>query len=419
MAEARQVSEIIWREDLYPRFEPNPSRIQQYAEVIELLPPIEINQHNELVDGYHRWTAHRKAECETIKVTITHTASDVELDRLMAKRNADGRIQLTQEEKKRKTRQWFADLGTDEQQIADDLKVTLRTVQRWLADKKKDLKAERDRQIAEMWLACYTLEEIEKAHNLGDGTLKGQDWCESDIWRKNTIFSMYQEPDWQPPLYDVWVFQKKTNHVSHFGNSEQGIVDNLLYLYTEPFDIVVDPFAGGGATINVCKKRLRRYWVSDRLPIVEREHDIRKWDILNGPPPVIDKRRGKTALVYLDPPYWKQAEGKYSNDPQDLANMELGKFYEVLSGFILACAERMDPGAHITMLMQPTQWNAPNREVIDHVFDLVGFASGLKVEQRVSCPYPTQQYNAQQVNWARENKKLLVLTRELVIWRIE
>jgi DNA modification methylase len=179
-------------------------------------------------------------------------------------------------------------------------------------------------------------------------------------------------------------------------------VDNLLYLYTEPFDIVVDPFAGGGATIDICKKRLRRYWVSDRLPIVERERDIRKWDILDGPPPVIDKRRGKTALVYLDPPYWKQAEGKYSQDPQDLANMELGEFYEVLSTFILACAERMDTDGHIAMLMQPTQWNAPNREVVDHVFDLVGFVSSLKVEQRVSCPYPTQQYNAQQADVAQE-----------------
>lgn len=47
-------------------------------------------------------------------------------------------------------------------------------------------------------------------------------------------------------------------------------MDNLLYLYTEPFDVVVDPFAGGGSTIDVCRKRFRRYWVSDRKPIVER-----------------------------------------------------------------------------------------------------------------------------------------------------
>jgi len=89
-----------------------------------------------------------------------------------------------------------------------------------------------------------------------------------------------------------------------------------------------------------------------------------------------------------------------------------------LSTFILACAGRMGPGARIAMLMQPTQWNAPGREVVDHIVDLINLMPSLQVEQRVSCPYPTQQYNPQQVDWAKENKKLLVLTRELVIWRI-
>jgi hypothetical protein len=76
--------------------------------------------------------------------------------------------------------------------------------------------------------------------------------------------------DFDPPLYNVWKQQTKTPGSAHFGNSEARWVDNLLYLYTEPFDVVVDPFAGGGSTIDVCRKRFRRYWVSDRKPIVER-----------------------------------------------------------------------------------------------------------------------------------------------------
>ena len=43
--ESRKITEIVFREDLYPRLE--------YAEVIDVLPPIEINQHNELIDGWH------------------------------------------------------------------------------------------------------------------------------------------------------------------------------------------------------------------------------------------------------------------------------------------------------------------------------------------------------------------------------
>jgi len=422
--ETRQVNEIIWREDLYPRFDPSPSRIQQYAEVIELLPPIEVNQHNELIDGYHRWTAHRKAEREIIEVTVTHTASDVELDRLMAKRNADFGIQLSQEEKQRKARQWFVDLGTDEQQIADDLAVTVRTVQRWLSRKKKDLKTERDRQIAEMWLACDTHEEIAARVSLSEEAIR-QFVAEKsqllDIWRKLGIFSEYRDSDWQPPLYDVWKVQNKSNGVTHPGNSEAQWVDNLLYMYTEPFDIVVDPFAGGGSTIDICKKRLRRYWVSDRKPIVERERDIRKWDILEGPPS-LHKRWGDVKLLYLDPPYWKQAEGQYSKDPQDLANMELDQFNETVTNFVHACAEKMHAGAHIALIIQPTQWRAPDRQYpIDHIIDLIMRlqSAPMRYVRRIQCPYESQQCNAQQVEWAKENRDVLVISREIIIWEVK
>lgn len=414
-----KVADIVWREDLYPRFEPVPSRIQQYAECVELLPPIEINQRNELIDGYHRWTAHKKAGLDTIKAMVTHTANDIELDRLMAKRNADFGIQLSQEEKRRKARQWFTDLAVDKQQIADDLAVPLRTIQGWLSRKTKDMKAERDRQIAEMWLACYTDDEIAEKMGCSVQPVKNVKSDENAIWQKNLIFSRYQDPAWQPPLYDVWKTQTKSNETSHPGNSEAQWVDNLLYMYTEPFDIVVDPFAGGGSTIDVCKQRLRRYWVSDRLPIVERR-DIRQWDILDGPPP-LHKRWGDVSLLYLDPPYWRQAEGQYSEDAQDLANMELEDFYSALTTFTRLCAEKMHKGSRVALIIQPTQWKAPGRKIIDHVIDLIAHLQDAPLEyvRRISCPYESQQCTAQMVGWAKGNREVLVLTRELIVWEVK
>ena len=97
------------------------------------------------------------------------------------------------------------------------------------------------------------------------------------------------------------------------GSTEPRWLDNLLYFYTQPFDIVIDPFAGSGSTIEVCKKRLRRYWVSDRKPIPERAHEIRLWDMTEGLPPLHNWRDVK--LVYLDPPYWKQVEGEVFTGP--------------------------------------------------------------------------------------------------------
>lgn len=58
MVATRKVSDITFREDLYPRIETSAITVQKYAEDLDVLPPIEINQNNELIDGWHRWTAH-------------------------------------------------------------------------------------------------------------------------------------------------------------------------------------------------------------------------------------------------------------------------------------------------------------------------------------------------------------------------
>jgi len=417
--ETRKVSEIVWREDLYPRFEPNPSVIQRYAEDVEQYPPVEINQHNELIDGYHRWTAHKKANVETIAVIVTETTSDRHFARLAMSRNAQHGLHISNAEKKDWLLSWYTGESEEQkQELASDMGVSLRTVKRWTARKDKDLKVKRQRKAFDLWLACETLEDIAEQMPINDDTVGNyvEEYRKSDNWHKLGIFPDHAaDPNWKPPIYNVWKQQTKSIELSHSGNSEASFLDRLLYLYTDPFSIVVDPFAGSGSTIDVCKKRLRRYWVSDRLPIVERR-DIRTWDILEGPPP-LHKRWGDVELLYLDPPYWKQVEGDYSDDAEDLANMELGTFHETLSQFISACADKMHNG-YIAMLMQPTQWRAPERQVIDHAF-AVRQVVNLPLEITIQCPYESQQANAQQVNWAKENKRLLEIGRTITVWRID
>lgn len=417
--EEQRVSDIVWREDLYPRFEPNAAVIQQYAQSLNMLPPVEVNQRNELIDGFHRWKAHQKEGRETIAVTVTETVNDREFRLLAIRRNATHGLQLTNAEKKHHARMAYTG-AEDKEELAQLFGVSSRTMHNWLQDADKALKEERDRKIASMWLACYTEGEIAEAAGIGRSTVAEMVQKPSEIadLQKATVFSTYSEPNWKPPLYDVWAFAKSTNKVRHGGNSEVRIVDNLLYLYTKPFDIVVDPFAGGGSTIDVCKKRLRRYWVSDYLPAVEREHEIRKADALGGPAP-LRQRWPNVKLLYLDPPYWKQALGMYGDSPNNLANMELDRFYDVLTGYIAECAKKMHAGSHIALIIQPTQWNAPNRQTVDHIVDVIMRLSengSLHYKRRISVPYSTQQYNAQQVNWAKENKDILGLGREVIIW---
>jgi len=416
------ITEVIFRDDLYPRINKDSAMVQRYAEILDVLPPIEVNQKNELIDGWHRWTAHRKIEADNIEVIVTETKSDLHLLALAIKRNSDHGWQLDEDSKKKNAiRLYAAGTGMSKEEIADVLSVTKRSVTGYLTDIEKQLREERKDKIFNMWLASYTQADIADTVDLARSAVSEEiativEKGNASIFDNSRDFP--QDPDFTPPLYNIWSFSKKTNKTKHFGNSEERIVDNLLYLYTEPYDIVFDPFAGGGGTVDVCRHRLRRYWVSDRLPIVERESDIRKHDITEGLPPLA-RNWSEVSLTYLDPPYWKQAEGQYSNDPTDLANMSLEEFTKTVVKLIKDIARKQSKGA-IALLIQPTQWNAPDRNAADHIIDIVSAVNvkGLRLAHRVSCPYSTEQYNAQQVTWAKENKDMLILTRELIIWKI-
>lgn len=417
------ISSITIRDDLYPRLQKNPALVQKYAENIEVLPPIEINQHNELIDGWHRLMAYKTANLTEIPVIVTETKSDVETLALAIERNAKHGLQLNDADKKSMAiRLYNGGVGIqDKNEIARILSVSAKSVDRYLKEVEARRKEEINRKIFEMYLDCATQQEIADEVGVPQKTVDDRlkVLADLDTCPKPLKLSALFEDDFTLPIYNVWRFTKSSNDVAHFGESEQTIVENLLYLYTEPFDIVVDPFGGGGSTLDVCRKRLRRCWISDRKPIPAREHEIRKHDILDGVPP-LNKRWSDVSLTYLDPPYWRQAAGQYSTDAEDLANQDLETFYANLTSFIVEVAKRQSKGV-IALLIQPTQWRADNRQFTDHVFDLIrrvgDSGAPLRLENRVSCPYNSEQYNPQMVNWAKEHKQLLVLTRELIIWR--
>jgi hypothetical protein len=53
---------------------------------------------------------------------------------------------------------------------------------------------------------------------------------------------------------------------ANFGRMPPQIVENLLWLFTEPSDIVFDPFADSGTTIDAAKAMGRRVWASNINP---------------------------------------------------------------------------------------------------------------------------------------------------------
>jgi len=299
-----RVSDVVFRDDLYPRIETSPTTVQKYAEDLSVLPPIKVNQHGELIDGWHRWTAHKKVGADEIPAEVIETTSDAHLLELAIETNATHGLQLSQADKKDMARRIYnstPESNRDEKKkkLARILSVSQRTIRDWLGRIDKDTKEARNRKIFDMWLACHTQQEIADAVGMPNGGVLKESLvrfgniAESDKTQQNAA---NHETDFELPIYNIWKQQEKSAGSAHFGNSEVRWVDNLLYLYTKPFDVVLDPFAGGGSTIDICKKRFRRYFVSDRKPIVEREKEIRQHDLKNGP---------------LKPPQWKDVKLVY------------------------------------------------------------------------------------------------------------
>ena len=99
-----------------------------------------------------------------------------------------------------------------------------------------------------MWLACYTQQEIADAVGIGQAEVAKSipNGVLAEL-NKTDQSAAEHATDFTPPIYSIWKQQEKTNGSSHFGNSEVRWVDNLLYLYTKPFDMVVDSFAGANS----------------------------------------------------------------------------------------------------------------------------------------------------------------------------
>jgi len=418
-----KITDIKFREDLYPRIEHNQQRAQDYAKNLEKLPPIEINQYNELIDGKHRLTAHLLNELEEIDCIITETKNEAEFFALAIRRNALHGVSFNERDRRKSAIKLYnGGIGFSKIEISEILSVSMRMINSYLGDIDKQIREDRKETIRKLYLRCHTAQEIADVVGLSKEAIEAETrlYVELEAGSKNTQTAHFQD-NFKPPIYNIWSYGKTTNETEHHGQTEQQIVENLIYLYTDPFDIVVDPFGGGGSTLDVCEKRQRRCWISDRKPKAGLEDKIRLLDITKASDnfPKLNNRWSEVSLTYLDPPYWKQAENKYSSDPEDLANYpDSNDFHIAIAKIINGIAKKQSKGA-IALIIQPTQWKSENKKFIDHVFEITKLikAKNLILENRVSCPYSTEQYLPQMVSWAKENKKLLVLTRELIIWR--
>lgn len=405
------IESIEFVKELYPRIREDDAAIERYREAIDRLPPIVIARGHILVDGFHRWQAHKRENLSEIAAEDLGNLSDVEILRESISRNASHGHQLSQKDKSRLAGElWikhFASFPNGERisEIMQLLSVSQATVERWTKDARK---AEKDAQKAkawDLWLDCCSYRDIGEQLGVAHTTI--EDWCVA-----KTADADFTTPPASRQHFNIWQFQKANGESSYFGRMPPQVVENLLWFYTNPSDIVVDLFAGGGTTIDVAKAMGRRVWASDIKPSTP-NLPIHQHNVDNGWP---EAAPSKAKLIILDPPYWQQAKGRYSDSPEDWANLTLDEFYSRWERLLGVCAGRLAEGGRIAYIISSTEI-AENAVAIDHATDMIDSARrlNLRVHRRIIVPYQTQQATGAQVEWARENKRMLNLYRDLVV----
>src|SRR2546426_1937801 len=172
---------------------------------------------------------------------------------------------------------------------------------------------------------------------------------------------------WDYPKQSYGKTPKGSN--KYAGVTPAFIIYNLVQRYTDPGDLVVDPMAGSGTTLDVCKEEGRKCVVYDVAPTRPEiiQNDARKIPL---PDNSVD-------LVFIDSPYGDNI--RYNEHPANIGHIsaESEEFYDELEKVMVECQRIMKPGKVLGWLIGD-QW-------VKKKFTPVGF----KVHERLSKHFDT------------------------------
>lgn len=172
---------------------------------------------------------------------------------------------------------------------------------------------------------------------------------------------------WDYPKQSYGKTPKGSN--KYAGVTPAFIIYNLVQRYTDPGDLVVDPMAGSGTTLDVCNEENRKCIVYDIFPTRPEiiQNDARKIPL---PDNTVD-------LIFIDSPYGDNI--KYNEHPANIGQIsaESDKFYDELEKVMMESHRVLKPGKVLGWLIGD-QW-------VKKKFTPVGF----KVYERLCKRFDT------------------------------
>ena len=191
------------------------------------------------------------------------------------------------------------------------------------------------------WLINY-LHNPEKV-NLQD--LKANKLFTTKIQKQTEKPHLLSTTLWDYPRQNYGTSTKGSN--KYPGVTPAFIIYNLIKRYTEPGEIVLDPMAGSGTTLDVCKEEGRQCIAYDISPP---RKDIRQNDARN-----IQLPNNSVDMIFIDSPYGDNI--RYNEHPNDIGKLsaETDSFYDELEKVMNECQRILKDGKILGWLIGD-QW---------------------------------------------------------------
>lgn len=145
-------------------------------------------------------------------------------------------------------------------------------------------------------------------------------------------------------LSSVWNFGNRDNYAgdSHFyGNAPTQVVEQCILRLSNEEDLIIDPMAGSGTTVDVCKTFRRKVKAFDLTP-------TRK-DIIQNDSRKIPIKNNSADMIFLHPPYMDMV--KYSIKKNDISREKLNGFIEGMREVISEIHRVLKPNKYVCILI--------------------------------------------------------------------
>jgi len=279
-------------------------------------------------------------------------------------------------------------------------------LERWSLPLTEEERIERNNAIFDRWLAGETTVELTEKSHLARSVVTE---VIKDVGNARLVTADIKE---QPPIYNVWNMSACDPRFGqkHPGRIPGQAVVNLLLWSTKPFDVVLDPMAGGGTTADVCRYLLRRYYCFDIDP---KRPDIKKWDIRDGYP----RLPFKPDFVLLDPPYWRLKRDEYSKDGSAIGSYD--EWLNFMQKLAKDTHKTLKPGGHTALFIESFLDERETGRFLFLTRDCLNLfeAAGFEGIQEISVNMPSQIKSFRDVTYAKRRGILLDLKREVFVFK--